>query len=327
MRKVLGSTIFVVVVALIVAGVAYSLNSLARLPGTYTGVKSGTGAVTIHEDIFPFNTCTSDPTNANVDAPFVALHPRYAQCSSSKDNYNWVTYSDPTISAPVNTHVTMEIYNYDSATPILNNYYTEPQGITGGVMTVLFPKQDAKGNLLTSATDSGVGTQTVPVVPGSCQKNASSCFAEYDSIGAPADPKNPFSFTYGPGTNDPATLSVDPNAVSHTFAIHGIASSVSNAQPYLYISVPIMGAQPATVTDPSGNVTTSATDGNPTPPPADAAGMSAAPIITTFSFTTPSQPGSYVWQCFDPCGANFNGFGGPMSTKGYMSGTFTVTAS
>ncbi len=305
MRKVLGSTIFVVVVALIVAGVAYALNSLARLPGTVTGARTGPGAVTIHEDVFPFNTCTSDPKNPDADAPFVALHPRYAKCSSSGDNYNWVYYSDPIISVPVNTHVTMEIYNYDSSTPILNNYYTQPQGITGGVMTVQFPKQDSKGNLITQATDPGVGTQPVPVVPASCQHNASSCFSSYN---APVQ--------YGPGTGDPTTTNVDPYAVSHTFAIHGIASATANAQPYFYISVPILGAQPA-----------NPTDQNPTAPPADAAGMSAAPIVTTFSFTTPSQPGDYIWQCFDPCGANFNGFGGPMSTKGYMSGTFTVTAS
>jgi hypothetical protein len=39
---------------------------------------------------------------------------------------------------------------------------------------------------------------------------------------------------------------------------------------------------------------------------------------------TPDRPGQYIWQCFDPCGSGFNGFGGPMSTKGYMSGTLTV---
>jgi heme/copper-type cytochrome/quinol oxidase subunit 2 len=41
---------------------------------------------------------------------------------------------------------------------------------------------------------------------------------------------------------------------------------------------------------------------------------------------TPDKPGHYIWQCFDPCGSGFNGFGGPMSTKGYMSGTINVVA-
>jgi hypothetical protein len=31
-----------------------------------------------------------------------------------------------------------------------------------------------------------------------------------------------------------------------------------------------------------------------------------------------------VWQCEYPCGTSYNGFGGPMSTNGYMNGTFTV---
>lgn len=316
MRKVLGSTIFVVVVALIVTGVAYSLNSLARLPGTVTGVKTGAGAVTIHEDVFPFNTCTSDSKNTNADPDFVALHPAYKQCSSSGDNYNWVYYSDPTISAPVNTHVTFEIYNYDSATPILNNYYTQPQGVTGGAISVQIPAtQQQKGQpagtfqqVTTSAAAASAVTsmQPVPVAAANClTKSASNCYAQYQ---APV--------MYGPGSGAAANLNVPAGYVSHTFTIHGIAGSTTDAQPYLYVSVPISGAY-ADVLNANGSATT----------PSDTAGMPLAPTITTFSFTTPSQPGTYIWQCFDPCGANYNGFGGPMSTKGYMSGTFTVTAS
>lgn len=45
-----------------------------------------------------------------------------------------------------------------------------------------------------------------------------------------------------------------------------------------------------------------------------------------FSFTTPG-PGQYHWQCFVPCGGGFlYGFGGPMSTLGYMGGFFKVVA-
>jgi hypothetical protein len=47
------------------------------------------------------------------------------------------------------------------------------------------------------------------------------------------------------------------------------------------------------------------------------------PVITEFSFVT-QGPGHYIWQCIDPCGSGFDGFGGPMSTKGYMSGTIDV---
>jgi hypothetical protein len=144
---------------------------------------------------------------------------------------------------------------------------------------------------------------------------------------------NPFYAT-PQGTVDPATgqtntmlvtgvdgkqqslQSQDPTNVSHTFTIHGIPNA--NHQPWLYVSVPVTAAPPSC--DPS--------QPNVKPPDcvnADDFGMPLTPVATEFSFVT-GDPGSYIWQCFDPCGSNFNGFGGPMATKGYMSGTFTVQA-
>lgn len=106
----------------------------------------------------------------------------------------------------------------------------------------------------------------------------------------------------GPVTVDGQPLTqYDPSTVSHTFTIHSIPHA--NNQPWLYVSVPVTG-----VADDA---------------PADDAGMPNQPAVTQFSFVT-GGPGNYIWQCFDPCGSGYNGFGGPMSTKGYMSGTFTV---
>lgn len=48
-------------------------------------------------------------------------------------------------------------------------------------------------------------------------------------------------------------------------------------------------------------------------------------ITVTFSFRT-GAAGTYAWQCMDPCGSDPAGWGGPMSMKGYMMGTLTVTA-
>lgn len=45
--------------------------------------------------------------------------------------------------------------------------------------------------------------------------------------------------------------------------------------------------------------------------------------VTTFVLKT-GAPGHYTWQCMNPCGDGKTGWGGPMSTKGYMSGTITV---
>jgi hypothetical protein len=98
-----------------------------------------------------------------------------------------------------------------------------------------------------------------------------------------------------------AKSEIDGADASHTFTIHSIPNST---QPWLFVSVPVTG-----VADDA---------------PADDAGFPDRPVTTEFSFITPDKPGHYIWQCFDPCGSGFNGFGGPMSTKGYMSGTFDV---
>jgi hypothetical protein len=46
-----------------------------------------------------------------------------------------------------------------------------------------------------------------------------------------------------------------------------------------------------------------------------------------FSFISPKTPGDYMWQCRIPCGGGFvSGFGGPMSTLGYMTGDMEVSS-
>lgn len=37
-----------------------------------------------------------------------------------------------------------------------------------------------------------------------------------------------------------------------------------------------------------------------------------------------NQTGSFTWQCMAPCGTDASGWGGPMGTPGWMSGTITV---
>jgi hypothetical protein len=47
--------------------------------------------------------------------------------------------------------------------------------------------------------------------------------------------------------------------------------------------------------------------------------------VVQFSFNTPRAGGSFLWQCRVPCGGGFlDGFGGPMQTIGFMTGTITV---
>src|SRR5579862_8613600 len=94
--------------------------------------------------------------------------------------------------------------------------------------------------------------------------------------------------------------SVSPSMISHTFAIHGIASS---SQPWLFVSVPVTEA------DLSAGF--------------DAHGIALKPTVTIFQFHTLGK-GHYIWFCQAHCGTQTTHTGGPMSTKGYMSGTFTV---
>ncbi len=102
--------------------------------------------------------------------------------------------------------------------------------------------------------------------------------------------------------NGKTVNSVASTDISHTFTIHSIPSS---QQPWLFVSAPMQGEPDAVESAGADN------------------GFPPHPIVMQFSFNT-GAPGSYIWQCFDPCGWAFNGFGGPMQTKGYMSGTFVV---
>lgn len=98
-----------------------------------------------------------------------------------------------------------------------------------------------------------------------------------------------------------ATHVADDN-VSHTFTIHG---DPSVQQPWLFVNVPV-------VKDFDNDVNAGKDNG-----------LVPNPIVEQFSFYV-GGPGHYVWQCEYPCGNYYNGFGGPMSTNGYMNGTFDV---
>ena len=93
--------------------------------------------------------------------------------------------------------------------------------------------------------------------------------------------------------------------VGHTFAIPELGLYVPVASPNANDSVNnLCGSSPCTPT--SGG----------------------AYSLETFSFMSPSQTGSYRWQCLVPCGGGFlNGNGGPMQTLGWMAGFMDVVSS
>jgi hypothetical protein len=94
---------------------------------------------------------------------------------------------------------------------------------------------------------------------------------------------------------------IDPSAVGHTWTLHAAPTS----QDPLFVSAPLPAIP----------------DDAPLAPGSDY----PKPIEVTLSFHT-KGPGTYIWNCEFPCGDGFYAkFGGPMSTRNYMSGTFTVT--
>lgn len=105
---------------------------------------------------------------------------------------------------------------------------------------------------------------------------------------------------------------VAPDHISHTFTIQ----TPPNANEYpLVVNVPL-----PLVPDDAPNAVT--INGSRYP----------KPNVIVFRFKT-GGPGQYVWHCYFPCGTGLagdgpggqSGFGGPMATVGYMSGTLTVT--
>ena len=89
--------------------------------------------------------------------------------------------------------------------------------------------------------------------------------------------------------------------VGHTFAIPDLGVFVPVASPNAELSANNLCSSSPCVTQ-----------GNPY-------------ALETFSFMSPSQTGTYRWQCFVPCGGGYlDGNGGPMQTLGWMAGEMDV---
>ena len=128
---------------------------------------------------------------------------------------------------------------------------------------------------------------------------------QYDTGGTPNNPY--FAKVVGTvgGTmdwNGKPVRSIPVNNVGHTFTLRTIAGNA----PSIFLNVPL----PANSTTAPNVVHIGA-------------GAYPKPQVVTFTFVTKGK-GVYQWNCEYPCGNSVAGFGGPMSTYGYMSGTLTV---
>jgi hypothetical protein len=88
-------------------------------------------------------------------------------------------------------------------------------------------------------------------------------------------------------------------AVGHTFSIPSVGLNVPMGSPTtLAANTNLCGSSPCT---------------------------SGPHATMKFSFKAPTTPGNYMWQCRIPCGLGYlDGFGGPMQTFGFMTGTMQV---
>ncbi len=102
--------------------------------------------------------------------------------------------------------------------------------------------------------------------------------------------------------NNKAVRSIPVNDVAHTFTLRNIATDAPN----LYLNLPLPANSPT-----APNVVHIGS------------GLYPQPQVVTFMFLTKGK-GVYQWNCEYPCGNSVAGFGGAMSTYGYMSGTLTV---
>lgn len=101
--------------------------------------------------------------------------------------------------------------------------------------------------------------------------------------------------------NGKTVRAIPADSVGHTFTLH---AAPTNQDP-LFVSVALPALPDSATPLPNS--------------------LYPKPNVVTFSFITGGR-GDYVWNCEFPCGDGFYAsFGGPMSTRGYMSGTLTVT--
>lgn len=87
--------------------------------------------------------------------------------------------------------------------------------------------------------------------------------------------------------------------VAHSFVVRQVPEA---NQPEFFLQVPLHGVPPK-----AKNLA----NGYP------------KPMEIEFTFET-GDPGSYIWNCEVPCGDRYQWFGGPMSERGFMAGTFEV---
>ncbi len=146
---IIGIIVSIVLGFAIIAGVALSLRSAQALgyePGVWKATRTGTDSATLTLSTFPdSHVCHADAGEPQID---------------------WVTYCPSTsFEVPANSTITVVINNYDSATPLINDYFRQVHGTIGGIELVNnrpFKEVDA-GNIAHTFTLQSIPNSPNPI--------------------------------------------------------------------------------------------------------------------------------------------------------------------
>jgi hypothetical protein len=115
--------------------------------------------------------------------------------------------------------------------------------------------------------------------------------------------------------NGKTVTSINPNNVGHTFTVRG----APGVDPNFFVSVPL----PLANTNNNEDYGPYSFSKQYLSEPSSVRQNNPCYNTIVFSFVSGSA-GVYAWNCEFPCGTSIVGFGGPMSTFGYMSGFLRV---
>ncbi|MDA8346691.1 MAG: hypothetical protein M0Z66_14660 [Thermaerobacter sp.] len=127
----------------------------------------------------------------------------------------------------------------------------------------------------------------------------------------------PGNFTLPANADVTVTVTSFDDGAAPVPAVYGkVSGTVGNAE--------TVNGQSVSTVDPQQVAHTFTVSGLKLNVPIPVAASAQSPSVVTFTFHTP-KAGTYTWQCEAPCGSGTAGWGGPMATSGYMTGTMTIS--
>lgn len=160
-------------------------------------------------------------------------------------------------------------------------------GGSGAVVPMVLQLDATKGTAGTITGQAGWPRYAPSTITVPAGKPVTLMITNYDDANTPLAAGQPYNTVQGgrETVNGKPVTFVGNKVIAHTFTVPG-----------LHLNAPI---------------------------PMETAGSGLSNTVT-FTFT-PRKRGTYIFQCYTPCGSGKNGTGGPMMKQGYMQGTLIVS--